>query len=91
MNGRLIERLFPQLKPRFLLGLGFLVFMIYRLGSEDRRYKEERIKQSAFGNNKGGWLGLVGSGWVAVFCLFLFGLLTGNTLFKEKDTNFRLI
>ena len=24
---------------------------MYRLGSEDRRYKEERIKQSAFGKN----------------------------------------
>ena len=67
--------LFPKsFLQRFLLGLGFLVFMMYRLGSEDRRYKEERIKQSAFGNNKGGWLGAGGS-WVGgCFCCFCLAL-----------------
>eukprot|EP00434_Breviolum_minutum_P000035 symbB.v1.2.000031.t1/scaffold12.1/size699752/11 len=59
LNWRSLKRCFftfcEQMEPErplwiiyflLFLRLGFLIFLMYRLGSEDRRYKEERIKQS---------------------------------------------
>ena len=41
--------------PRILFGLGFVAFIVYRLRTEERRWRAERTRQSSWSNGCAEW------------------------------------